>query len=296
MATQILLKRGLEADRTSFTPAQGEPIYTTDSKRLYLGDGTTPGGVLASGGGLGGEVYEASSNYTALPDQIVFCDTYTIGSFTITLPSNPDEGDAVAILDVMGSFQTNNLIVNGNGKKIDGYNEDFICDVNGAYIVFWYDQTADSWLIDIGGKTIIGSGSGDIPDLRLDANLIDDTSYTGITIKSVAGTNINFGQLCYRGNDGKMYISSSDSTATMPCLYIASENMATGENKTFIQNGYIRNNSWSLNTGEILYASTNGSFTNTPPSNTGDQVQPIGIAYSSNILFFRPDLTMIEVK
>lgn len=40
----LRLRRGLEALRTSITPAEGEIIYTTDSKRLYVGDGLTAGG------------------------------------------------------------------------------------------------------------------------------------------------------------------------------------------------------------------------------------------------------------
>ncbi len=39
----LKLRRGLNADRTSITPAEGEPIYTTDTKKLYVGDGTTAG-------------------------------------------------------------------------------------------------------------------------------------------------------------------------------------------------------------------------------------------------------------
>jgi len=43
MALQI--RRGLEADRSGVTPAEGELIYTTDEKKVYIGDGTTAGGV-----------------------------------------------------------------------------------------------------------------------------------------------------------------------------------------------------------------------------------------------------------
>jgi len=47
----LKLRRGVNADRTGITPAQGEPIYTTDTKKLYIGDGTTAGGVEIGGGG-----------------------------------------------------------------------------------------------------------------------------------------------------------------------------------------------------------------------------------------------------
>lgn len=50
----IRVRRGLEANRTSYTPQVGEPIFTTDTKKLYIGDGVTPGGILVdlSGGGI----------------------------------------------------------------------------------------------------------------------------------------------------------------------------------------------------------------------------------------------------
>lgn len=42
----IRFKRGLEANRLSITPLEAEPIYCTDSKLVYIGDGVTPGGIL----------------------------------------------------------------------------------------------------------------------------------------------------------------------------------------------------------------------------------------------------------
>jgi hypothetical protein len=44
MANQIRIKRGLETNRSGVTPAEGELLYTTDEKKLYVGDGTTVGG------------------------------------------------------------------------------------------------------------------------------------------------------------------------------------------------------------------------------------------------------------
>lgn len=44
MAQTIKLKRGLEANRSSFTPLAGELIYTTDNVEVFFGDGTVAGG------------------------------------------------------------------------------------------------------------------------------------------------------------------------------------------------------------------------------------------------------------
>ena len=43
MALQF--RRGLDSDRGTITPTMGEPIFTTDTKQLYVGDGTTAGGI-----------------------------------------------------------------------------------------------------------------------------------------------------------------------------------------------------------------------------------------------------------
>jgi hypothetical protein len=50
----IQFRRGTDAQRTAVTPAAGEPIWVTDTTKLYVGDGTTAGGIEIAGGGGGG--------------------------------------------------------------------------------------------------------------------------------------------------------------------------------------------------------------------------------------------------
>jgi hypothetical protein len=45
----LRLRRGTDAQRQLITPAQGELIYVTDTTELYVGDGTTLGGVRITG-------------------------------------------------------------------------------------------------------------------------------------------------------------------------------------------------------------------------------------------------------
>lgn len=74
----LQIRRGLASELSSVTPAEGEPLYTTDTKRLYLGDGTTAGGVLvgpsAGGGGSDGTVPLITQAYAAT-------EGYGLGSF-----------------------------------------------------------------------------------------------------------------------------------------------------------------------------------------------------------------------
>ena len=46
MALQF--RKGLNSERLAITPATGEPIWTTDTEKLYIGDGSTIGGVELS--------------------------------------------------------------------------------------------------------------------------------------------------------------------------------------------------------------------------------------------------------
>jgi hypothetical protein len=52
----LQFRRGDDADRTSITPLSGEPLWIEDTQELYIGDGSTAGGVLITGGGGGGDV------------------------------------------------------------------------------------------------------------------------------------------------------------------------------------------------------------------------------------------------
>ena len=47
----LRLRRGTDVERQTLTPVEGELIYVTDTKSLYVGDGTTTGGVLIAASG-----------------------------------------------------------------------------------------------------------------------------------------------------------------------------------------------------------------------------------------------------
>lgn len=51
--SKIQIRRGLEANRLSVTPENGELLWTTDEKRLFIGDGTTAGGISATAAATG---------------------------------------------------------------------------------------------------------------------------------------------------------------------------------------------------------------------------------------------------
>lgn len=48
MVMKIQVRRGNTSSRTSITPSVGEPYYDKQEKNLYIGDGSTAGGVAVS--------------------------------------------------------------------------------------------------------------------------------------------------------------------------------------------------------------------------------------------------------
>ena len=61
----LKLRRGTDAERQTITPAAGEPIYTTDTKKLYVGDGTT----------LGGNAVDTTAEFSGTLDGLTDVDT-----------------------------------------------------------------------------------------------------------------------------------------------------------------------------------------------------------------------------
>lgn len=104
MALQI--RRGLEADRSSITPLEGELIYVTDTKIVYVGDGTTAGGVLVSGDVVDDTTPQLGGNLDLNGNNITGTGNINING-TITATGNVNLGDASADnVSVLGSLTT----------------------------------------------------------------------------------------------------------------------------------------------------------------------------------------------
>ena len=80
----LQLRRGLDADRAATTFAEGEPIWTTDTNVLYVGDGVTPGGIEIAGGGAGVTEIVAGTNITISTSTGVVTINSTGGASTST--------------------------------------------------------------------------------------------------------------------------------------------------------------------------------------------------------------------
>lgn len=87
----LRLRRGTNAERLTITPLEGELIYTTDSKRVYVGDGNTVGGIEMYGSGAGGGLLSENINLNSYDIEGIGNINITVGNISngvLTLTSN----------------------------------------------------------------------------------------------------------------------------------------------------------------------------------------------------------------
>jgi len=134
----------VRADGTTAVIA-GEFATNTTYILLYDGSKFRIISKYSSGSGLSVTTIK-TANYTALAGEEVRCNT-TGGAFNVVLPADPNDGTLVGILDVGGTFATNNVTVLRNGGKITGISDDLALNVNNTYIQFEYVKANGDWRI-----------------------------------------------------------------------------------------------------------------------------------------------------
>ena len=101
-------------------------------------------GTQWTGLGGGNPWSSTSSSITITANDRYFVNT-SAGAITITLPASPQTGDQVSLLDLAGTFDTNNLTVARNGNKIMGLTENLTVAVEDAGITLVYTGATYGW-------------------------------------------------------------------------------------------------------------------------------------------------------
>ena len=129
---------GATSDRPG-SPQAGYMRYNTDLKTF---EGYSNSQWTSVGGGNPWAIKTA--NYTAVNNDRLMADT-SGGTFAITLPASPSLGDTIRIMDVSGSFATNNLTVQRNGNKIMGDTADMTVSTKNASFSLVYSNATNGW-------------------------------------------------------------------------------------------------------------------------------------------------------
>ncbi len=123
-------------------------------------------------------------------------------------------------------------------------------------------------------------------------------SVSGVVVDDItAGENLVLGDACYIKNDGKAWKSDADAATTMPVSMIAAATIAADAEGQFLLQGFMFKSGLGLTAGGILYASvTPGGISNTAPVGSGERVQVVGVAITTEIIHFNPSYELVEIS
>jgi len=149
MVNKIRIKRGLEANRSGVTPDEGEPLWTTDEKELYIGDGSTAGGIHIGNGDVSGPA-------SAVDERVAIFDGTSgklikdSGKFLANSANNVPVLDASALLPLAQIPAT-----------LTGKDADTVDGIEGSEIFKKDGSVAMTGDLDMDGKSIILDADGD---------------------------------------------------------------------------------------------------------------------------------------
>lgn len=127
---------------------------------------------------------------------------------------------------------------------------------------------------------------------------LTDGQYTGETVYGKANIALIFGNVCFMDSDGEYSTADADSSITMPARVMALGTIAANEYGLFLIRGYVCEADWTTvqtKGANVFVDVTTGRATTTQPSGSKDQSQKIGYCIGTDIMFFSPDQTIVEV-
>ena len=139
-AQYVLVPAGTTAQRPG-SPSAGYLRFNSETNTFEGYDGNQWTGI---GGGNPWQTINSNSSVAA--NDRIFVDTSS-NQVTINLPTTPLNGDIIRFLDLNGTFETNNLILNPNTLNINGVNDTLIVDTNNAGLAVVYTGASQGWKI-----------------------------------------------------------------------------------------------------------------------------------------------------
>jgi len=207
----LQIKRGPTADRTTYTPVQGELVFDTDENKLYVGDGTTVGGIASTSISIEDAQDAAASLLTSgIHTGISFTYNDTAARIDAVLGTD-------LVTDIKGSVfaDDSTILVDSVSAQInlDGtVKGDIVPDVDSAYDLGsasfkFRDLYLSGTSIYLGSALITASGS--IVNLPAGSTIggLDIGSGSGVT----PGSNYNINIV---GDDSTVILNSSTKTIT----------------------------------------------------------------------------------
>jgi hypothetical protein len=140
---KVGLHYSISGSTISFNP-EGFGVSTVDKIGIKKGDS-----FLLLTQDMSDTVWESKSEpFTANINSRYFVDT-TNGSVQVNLPLSPESGDTVVLCDMLGSFNTNALIVSSGTQVLNGNVKlnSLALEIEGQYATFLYINSVRGWKV-----------------------------------------------------------------------------------------------------------------------------------------------------
>lgn len=158
----LRLRRGTDAQRLTITPLAGELIYTTDTKRLFVGDGVTEGG-----NAVDSNIDLSTQSINSLSDVNTSGDSTT-----------PNNGEVLAWNANNNEWRPKLLQLAGDGSVVEGSNYRINIAADDSTI-----------MVDTTTQTFTGNLTGDVTgDITGNVLADDSTVIVDATSSTITGT------------------------------------------------------------------------------------------------------------
>jgi hypothetical protein len=132
--------------RSDVDYSAGDEILDSEHESLYALTDISSGSSFNTSQWSNKKVVTATSSITLTDDFTYLCDTSTT-SLTLTLPSSPEGGESILIIDSENNASVNNLIIDTNGELLEGVNQNTLIDTDSGVLNLVYSGSTYGWII-----------------------------------------------------------------------------------------------------------------------------------------------------
>lgn len=294
MVQKIYLRRGLQAELEDVILEEGEPGWTTDTKMMYMGDGTTSGGLLVSASGLGVISLEGLMGVVTMAGY---------GGIAISTDGQEIAVSGTVIEYVRSiNFLSNDVSVSGFGS-VNVSEDGQTIVISGEVFPRSFDELQDTPSTYSGqSNKIVSVNSGEtgveFSKSFMVQSALANENYSGITTSGIAGETMSFGDHALLNSDSKWIKTTAiEESKVDGHTGVVLASGILDSNIVLLLTGYVRNDLWSFNVGGTVYVSTtSGELTTSEPTEPEEFVRRVGHASTASTLWYSPDNTFIKLK
>ena len=139
-----------------------------------------------------------------------------------------------------------------------------------------------------------------VKNVTFSYTLSSNLTWNGLASSVTVGESVSFPQiLAFDISTGEWMLADADALATMPAMCMALESKTDGQACKVLLWGFVRYDTWNWTVGGLIYVTVTGTTGNTlsqtAPSAGGEQVQIVGYAVTADIMYFSPNVMLIEI-